>query len=73
MITEARYDYVQILNNGIIGQSRFTGSHNVIQFISKRSYVEMLFVSDYSNTRRGFSLSVMTTDDKGLFHCKVEE
>ena len=33
----------------------------------------MLFVTDGSIQRRGFSLSIMSTDEKGLFHCKLGE
>ena len=64
--SEFRYDYLQILNNGIIGHNRFSGKHAPFQFVSKRSSVDMLFYSDSSVQKAGFSLSVVATDENGM-------
>jgi len=64
--TESKHDYLQILNNGIIGQNRFSGKHAPFQFVSKRSSVDMLFYSDSSVQKTGFSLSVVATDENAM-------
>jgi len=64
--TESKHDYLQILNNGIIGQNRFSGKHAPFQFVSKRSSVDMLFYSDSSVQKAGFSLSVAATDENAM-------
>ena len=64
--SEYKSDYVEILNNGIIGQNRFSGFHYPFKFISKRNYVEMLFVTDDRVTRSGFLLNFTITDENGM-------
>ena len=67
-ISESDFDYIQILNNGIIGQARFSGSQYPFQFISKRSHLEMLFRTDKLIQLRGFWLSVVPTMEKGMLN-----
>ena len=66
--SEPEHDYLQILNNGIIGQNRFSGKHEPFYFISKRSNVDMIFYSDENVEKVGFSLSVIATDENGMWY-----
>ena len=65
-ISELNHDYIKFLNYGTIGQNVFSGSLRRFQLISKRSRVEMLFVTDRTVERSGFSLSIMATDENGM-------
>ena len=67
-ITEYKSDYVQFLNNGIIGQNRFSGYRYPFKFTSKRSHFEMLFVTDSRVTRSGFELYIKTTLNNGMLY-----
>ena len=65
-ISEYKSDYIQFLNNGIIGQSRFSGYRYPFKFISKRSHVEMLFVTDSRLKRSGFELRIKIALNNGM-------
>ena len=66
-LSEKNYDYVQILNNGIISeQSRFSGQLDPFSFISKRSYLEFLFQTDSTIEKSGFTLEVVATSQPGM-------
>ena len=71
-ISEYKSDYIQFLNNDIIGQSQFSGFRTPFKFISKRSHVEMLFVTDDRVARSGFMLNLTTTNDDGMLDLSAE-